>query len=102
MKFGKKLKISSKTPIMEKSVQIFTIIKYQKISLFVNNVDRFFLQNRQKLLSSSAFKQCKYVVKEKKIIKYIINDTEISSDSDRENSDEENLRKVTNATNKIL
>ena len=32
----------------------------------------------------------KYVVKEKKIPKYIIDDTEISSDSDRKNSDEEN------------
>ena len=35
-------------------------------------------------------KECKYVVKEKKIPKYIIDHIEISSDSDRENSDEEN------------
>ena len=28
--------------------------------------------------------ECKYVVKEKKISKYIIDDTEISSDSDKE------------------
>ena len=34
--------------------------------------------------------ECKYVVKEKKIPKYIIDDIEISFDSDRENSDEEN------------
>ena len=34
--------------------------------------------------------ECKYVVKEKKMPKYIIDDLEISSDSDRENSDEEN------------
>ena len=34
--------------------------------------------------------ECKYVVKEKRIPKYIIDDTKISSDSDRENSDEEN------------
>ena len=33
--------------------------------------------------------ECKYVVKEKKIPKYIIDDIEISSDSDRINSDEE-------------
>ena len=33
--------------------------------------------------------ECKYVVKEKRIPKYIIDDTKISSDSDRENSDEE-------------
>ena len=34
--------------------------------------------------------ECKYVVKEKKISKYIIDDIKISSDSDRENSGEEN------------
>ena len=33
--------------------------------------------------------ECKYVVKENKIPKYIIDDIEISSDSDRKNSDEE-------------
>ena len=33
--------------------------------------------------------ECKYVVKEKKILKYIIDNIEISSDCDRENSDEE-------------
>ena len=32
--------------------------------------------------------ECKYVVKWKKISKYIIDDIEIYSDSDRENSDE--------------
>ena len=34
--------------------------------------------------------ECKYIVKEKKIPKYIIDDIEISSDSDRQNSDKEN------------
>ena len=34
--------------------------------------------------------ECKYVVKEKKISKYIIDDIEISSNFERENSDEEN------------
>ena len=48
--------------------------------------------------------ECKYVVKEKKISKYIIRDIEIPSDSDREisdeeksdkeNSNEENLKKI--------
>ena len=33
--------------------------------------------------------KCKYVVKEKKIPKYVIDSIEISTDSDRENSDEE-------------
>ena len=32
--------------------------------------------------------ECKYVVKEKKMHDYIIDDIEISSDSDREDSDE--------------
>ena len=34
--------------------------------------------------------ECKYVVEEKKIPKYIIDQIEISSDSDKENSDEKN------------
>ena len=34
--------------------------------------------------------ECKYVVKEKKIPKYIIDNIEVFSDSDRENSDKEN------------
>ena len=34
--------------------------------------------------------ECKYVLNEKKMSKYIIDDIEISSDSDRENSHEEN------------
>ena len=41
-------------------------------------------------LVSLFLEECKYVVKEKKIPKHIINNTEISSDSDRENHDEEN------------
>ena len=34
--------------------------------------------------------ECKYIVKEKKIPEYIIDDIKISFDFDRENSDEEN------------
>ena len=37
--------------------------------------------------------ECKYVVKEKKISTYIIDDIEMSFDSDRENFDEENSYK---------
>ena len=37
--------------------------------------------------------KCKYVVKEKKMPEYIIDDIEISSDSDREDSNEEILMK---------
>ena len=36
------------------------------------------------------FEECNYVVKVKKIPKYIIYDIEISSDSDEQSSDEEN------------
>ena len=36
-----------------------------------------------------VLEECKYVVQEKKIPKYIIDDIEVS-DSDKENSDEEN------------
>ena len=45
--------------------------------------------------------ECKYVVKEKKIPKYIIDDIEISSDSDRENSEEKIVIKKL-LMNKIL
>ena len=34
--------------------------------------------------------ECQYIVKEKKIPKYVIDDIEISSDSDEKNSDEDN------------
>ena len=37
--------------------------------------------------------ECKYAVKEKKIVKYIIDNIEIYSDSDRKNFDEENSGK---------
>ena len=39
--------------------------------------------------------ECKYVVKERTIPKYIIDNIEISSDSDRGNSDKENFNKET-------
>ena len=39
--------------------------------------------------------ECKYAVKEEKIPKYIVDNIEVSSDSDRKNSDEENSDKET-------
>ena len=39
---------------------------------------------------SGFFEECKYVVKEKQIPKYIIDDIEVSFDSNRENSDRGN------------
>ena len=44
--------------------------------------------------------ECKYVVTDGKIPQYIIDDIEISFDSDRENSDEKNL-KNTNITHSL-
>ena len=38
------------------------------------------------------FEECKFVVKEKKIPKHIIDDVELSCDSDKEHSDIENSR----------
>ena len=40
-------------------------------------------------------KECKYIVKEKKIPKYFIDNIETCSDSDRKSSDEENFNKKT-------
>ena len=36
------------------------------------------------------FKECKYLVKEKKMPEYLTDNIQISSDSDRKDSDEEN------------
>ena len=38
--------------------------------------------------------ECKNVIKEEKILKYIIDDVEFSSDSNEENSDEQILEKL--------
>ena len=77
---------------MEKSTQIFTKIKYQKkvlnvFCLSVILIDSFF---RKCSNYKNVFRRIKYVVKEKKIPKYIIENREISSDADRKNSDKEN------------
>ena len=49
---------------------------------------------QEKLLFSSVLEEFKYIVKEKKIPKYIMDDIEISSDSNREYWDEENSNEV--------
>ena len=52
--------------------------------------------------SQVFLEECKYVVEEKKIPEYITDDIEISSDSDREDSDEEiPNKKNSNEENKI-
>ena len=69
---------------MEKPTQIFTIIK--SVNLLVNLVDSVFRTAKnyypQELLEE-------FVVKEKNMWKYITDDTEISDDSPREDSDKE-------------
>ena len=62
---------------------------FQLICLPVILIDSVFRTDKN-YYSQAFLEECKYVVKEKKIPKYIIDDTEVSSDSDRENSDEEN------------
>ena len=69
---------------MEKPTQTFTIIK--SVNLSVNLVDSVFRTAKnyypQELLEE-------FVVKEKNMWKYITDDTEISDDSPREDSDKE-------------
>ena len=67
---------------------------YQFICLSVIFIDSVFRTGKH-YYPQVLLEECKYVVKEKKIPKYIFNDTEISSDSDRESSDEKNSDKET-------
>ena len=65
---------------------------YLRISLIDSLINSVF-RTDNKYYPQVFLEECKYVVKEKKISKYIIEKIEISSDSDRENSnsDEENF-----------
>ena len=60
----------------------------QFISLSVILIASFF-RSGKKYYPQVFLEECKYVVKEKKFPKYIIEDIEDFSDSDRENSDRE-------------
>ena len=79
---------------MEKSTQTFTIIKCQgrfSIYLFISILIDSVFRTGKNFYPQMFLKECKYVFKEKKIPKYIIDEIEISSDSDTEkNSDEKN------------
>ena len=57
--------------------------------MFISNFDSVFRTGENYYLQV-FLEECKYVIKGKNIPKYIIDNTEISSDTDRENSDEEN------------
>ena len=77
---------------MEKSTQNFRNNKIPKegsqfICLSVILIDSEFKTGKN-YYPQVFLEECKYVIKEKKIPKYIIDDREISSDSDRENPDE--------------
>ena len=78
---------------MKKSIQIFAIIEYQKnvlnlfIYLSITLID-FVFRTGKRYYAQVFLEECKYVVKEKMMPEYITNDTEISSNSNRENSDE--------------
>ena len=90
---------------MEKSTQIFTVIKYQKngfhfICLSVTLIDSV-SKTGKNYYSQVLLEECKYVVREKKIPKYIIDNIENSFDSDREMSDEENSDKETSDEEKF-
>lgn len=75
-----------------KQMQFFIMIKWQKkaiIVFVVSNVDWFCSVKRQNLLTASVYlKKCLYLVKERKISKYV-NDTEFffSDDSKKKHSD---------------
>ena len=60
----------------------------QFICLSVISINSVF-RNSKKYYPQVFLEKCKYAVKEKKIPRYIIDGIEISSDSDRANSDEE-------------
>ena len=64
----------------------------QLIQLSVNLIDFGFSAGKN-YYPQVSLEECEHVVKEKMVPEYITDDTEISSDSDRENSDEENSTK---------
>ena len=63
-----------------------------KICLLVILINLFFRTGKN-YYPQGFLEECKYVVQEKKVSKYIIDRIEISSNTDEENSDEENSDK---------
>ena len=66
----------------------------QYICLSVILIDSVFRKDKN-YYPQVFLKECKYIVKEKKIPKYFIDNIETCSDSDRKSSDEENFNKKT-------
>ena len=83
---------------MKKLTQISTTIEITRkrssiyICLSVILIDSVFRAGKN-YYPQVFLEECKYVVKENKIPRYIINDIQISPDSDRKNSGEENSDK---------
>ena len=63
---------------MEKSIQISAMIKYLKV-LNIFAYQQFCLILFLEFFSS-VFRKCKYIIKEKMVHKYIVDDVEVSSD----------------------
>ena len=60
------------------------------LSIFITLIDSVYRKDKGNY-SQMLLQECKYVVKEKNLSKFITDDMEMSSDdSDRESSDEEN------------
>ena len=60
------------------------------LSIFITLIDSVYRKDKGNY-SQMLLQECKYVVKEKNLSKFITDDIEMSSDdSDRESSDEEN------------
>ena len=58
--------------------------------MFISSFDPFCFRKVKNYYLQVFLEECKYVVKEKKMLEYITDDIEISpDDSDRESSDEE-------------
>ena len=58
--------------------------------MFISNLIDSVFRTSNNYYPQLFLEECKYVVKEKKMPKYIIDDIEISSNSDGENSDKKN------------
>ena len=76
---------------MKKSTKIFTLMKYQERVLNLFPCQQFlsiqFLEQVKVIILKCRKKNVNVLLKKKQIPKYIIGNTKISPDSDRENSD---------------
>ena len=96
MKFKKKVKNNLKKEFGSKPVYNENYLKAKEgsqficLCLFARDFDWSCFWTGKNYYPQVLLEECKYVAQEKKIPKYIIDDIEISSDFDEDNSDEEN------------